>query len=74
LLQLIDNFGYIGIYLLSKVFCHFHHTHLDMFGLVLDLIDLLFKPIHVVVVNGGEAVLLQTADVIGIVEGFRPSL
>jgi hypothetical protein len=41
-----------------------------MFGLVLDLIDLPFKPIHVVIVNGGEAVLLQTADVIRIIKGF----
>jgi len=38
-----------------------------MFDLVLDLVDLPSKPIHVIVVNGGEAVPLQTAGVIGTV-------
>ena len=56
------------IYLLFQVFCDFHHTLLDMFNLVLDLVDLPSKPIHVIIVNGGEAVLLQTAGVIGSVK------
>jgi hypothetical protein len=74
LLQSVDNLCYIGINLVSKVFCDSHQTRLDIFGLVLDLIDLPFKQIHVIVVNGGEAVPLQTVDVIGSAKGLGLSL
>jgi hypothetical protein len=63
---LVENFSDPEIDLLFKKFFEFYHPRFDIFGLLLDILDLAFDPVHVIVINGGEAVPLQTADIIGV--------
>ena len=63
---MVENLSNPEIDLLFKKFFEFYHPCFDIFGLLPDILDLTFDPVHVIFINGGEVMPLQMADIIGV--------